>query len=101
MDSAKVWVHRVETEPVETFSDDGKPLGKVSHKVTGFSYIDPERPDGFSHFAADETKDEFEMSPAQATAAVSTGGFAVRGDSKSKTEDDHDTQPLTLPDGED
>lgn len=95
MDTAKVLVRRVELPPEPEIADDGKPTGKMlNHKVTGFPYIDPEHPDGHSMFVADETKDDFEMSPAQATAAVLSGGFAVREDSKSETQDHHDTEPL-------
>ena len=62
--------------------------------MTGFSYIDPKKPDELSHFAADETKDEFDMTAAQADAAVATGGFEVHPDSKSAVEADATTAPL-------
>lgn len=76
MDTAKIQVQRTK---------------KGADTVTGFPYIDPAFPDGFSTFVADENKDEFEMTAAQAAAAVLTGGFAVMKSSKSKTKADQTT----------
>lgn len=75
MDTAKVQVYRTK---------------HGEETVTGFAYLDG---DGFGHFVADETEDEFEMTAAQAAAAVATGGFAVSESSKSEAQ----TTPLTQP----
>jgi hypothetical protein len=51
--------------------------------VTGFTYID----DGqMAHFRAREDRLTFQMTAAQAAAAIATGGFAVAPDSKSEAE---------------
>lgn len=70
-DTAKVHVHRTK---------------KGADTITGFTYIDSKKPDGYSHYSADETKDEFEMTAEQAAAAVATGAFEVLPSSKSTAE---------------
>ena len=73
MDTAKLIVRRI---------------GEVI--ITGFSYIDPDpdRSGSYSHFAADENKSVFEMTAAQAAAAIETGGFEIDPSSKSSTEEE-------------
>jgi len=68
-DSAKVRVRRIGKEP-----------------VTAFSYSDPKDPNRMTTFVAEADKDEFDMSPAEAIAAVQSGGFEVHPDSKSPAE---------------
>jgi len=71
MDTAKIIVQRIPDVP----------------PVTSFSYVDSEHPDRLSHFKAREGREEFDMTPEQATAAIATGGFQVKEDSKSETEE--------------
>jgi hypothetical protein len=72
MDTAKVIVVRKKDGP----------------HVTSFSYVDPAAPDRQSQFRARDSREEFALTPAQAAAAIATGGFEVRPDSKSEAEDD-------------
>jgi hypothetical protein len=70
MDNAKIQVERVP-----------RPDGPV----TGFTYID----DGqMAHFRAREDRLTFQMTAAQAAAAIATGGFAVAPDSKSEAQEE-------------
>jgi nucleoid-associated protein YgaU len=86
-DTAKVRVIRKTRQMDEVV--DGEPTGKKvldpSSLVTAFSYIDPENPASTTTFIADASKDEFSLTPEQATAAIETGGFEVSPESKSKT----------------
>lgn len=70
MDTAKIRVRRTKKGPDEI--------------VSGFTYTDSDSPIGFE---ADLAKDEFDMTPAQAAAAVATGGFEVDPTSKSEAEE--------------
>lgn len=94
MDTAKVQVKRTTTE-IDEIDDKGQPTGKrivdPDSVVTGISYIDPARPDQYSHMALLESRTEFELSAAQAAAAVATGGFEVLPESKSAFEGDGNT----------
>lgn len=92
MDSAKVWIKRVtrEIDHVDKQGNltDRKVIDPTSI-VTAFSFVDPAHPESMTTFYADPKKTNFEMTASQAAAALATGGFAVREDSKSEAEDDN------------
>ena len=72
MDTAKVIVRRTK---------------KGEETVTSFSYFDARLGDGTQQFYADPEKDEFDMTPVEARAAIATGAFEVSPDSKSTIEE--------------
>lgn len=105
MDTAKVQLRRV-TREIEERDEKGQPTGNMivdpDSVVTGISYIDSDSPDQYSHLPLPESRTEFELSAAQAAAAITTGGFEVLPASKSTPENDgntnaNDTQELNLP----